>query len=339
MDVEQDLGKLARYPFLDDAKAYVASLGLSLSELFDHPVYSGCIEAGRKRLIDCRQDAFKPESGDRLTNQLTILSYPVARILAASIGNRYVTQRYARGEAQTVYKLLSSENPETIKEIISDLGIESTDQKMPLTQYLKLVRFIAKENPRFHLVNRIVHAGYVEVNRDDFRLLIREAVMNRVLEPVATSKIPAKLKEMAVKLRASLTGERHVANVSSIDDKALPECIKKMMGLLEDGAATHNAMFILATFFLNLGLGTEDVLNILKKSPKYNEEVARYQLEFLSGDKGGTEYTCPTCETIKSYGLGCSECTFKHPLQRYRMNVKARKYKIRHERLKNKPGQ
>jgi DNA primase large subunit len=102
----------------------------------------------------------------------------------------------------------------------------------------------------------------------------------------------------------------------------MPPCMKGLVAAMEGGVASHNAMFILATFLANLGLSTDDLVKVFAKSPKFDEEKTRYQLGFLTGESGGTEYTCPTCATIKSHGLCKAECQVKHPLQHYRRNAK-----------------
>jgi DNA primase large subunit len=330
--VDYDIGKLGKYPFLSEAREYVGSLGLSLGDLLDHPVYSACVETGRKRLLDAINGSYSPDLSDPLSMQLTVLSYPVARMLVNSLNNRFLLEKYSRGEAASVYRLLDGEDRSVVDEIVSDLKVEYAGGRMPLAEYLRLVKYLVRESGKWKLVNRVVDAGMIEVGETDFKLLLREAVKLRVMEPVDLKNIPDRLKVMAKNLSAPLTGSREVVDIKNVDENALPECIRKMITMLETGTASHNAMFILATFFLNLGLDKEDVLSIFSRSPAYKEEVTRYQLEFLAGEKGGTEYTCPSCETIKSYGLGCSDCTFKHPLQRYRLQ--ARRNKPRKSNLK-----
>jgi DNA primase large subunit len=93
-------------------------------------------------------------------------------------------------------------------------------------------------------------------------------------------------------------------------------------GAMESGIASHAGMFILATFLANLGLTRDGILSVYSRSPKYDEEKTLYQLGFITGERGGTEYTCPTCATIKSQGLCRADCPVKHPLQYYRRHAK-----------------
>ncbi len=323
--MDYDITKLAKYPFLNEAKQYVASLGLGFAEILNHPVYSACIELGRQRLLDCIKGKYSPDISDKLSAQLVVLSYPIARIFVNLIGSKRIIDQYSQVEASVSYKFLMGEQDQVVKEVLNDLGVRLDDEGMPVPEYLKLSSSLVKENTRWKLVNRTIKNGLVGLRQDESKELLREAIRLRIMEPVDVSKAPEELKNIAETLKASLTGSRDKISAKDVRDDALPECIQNMLKMLEQGTASHNVMFILATFFLNLGLKKDDVINIFRVSPKFSEDVAAYQIDFLSGEKGGTQYTCPTCETIRSYGLGCSDCTFKHPLQKYRINVKTRR--------------
>ena len=150
----------------------------------------------------------------------------------------------------------------------------------------------------------------------------QRAVKNRVMEPLDASKIPSEIKKAALNLKTALAGERTSIKIEQLEEAALPPCIKGMVAAMEAGLASHNAMFILATFLANLGLTLDDIVSVFSKSPKFDEEKTRYQLGFISGARSGTEYTCPACVTIKSHGLCKAECKVKHPLQYYRQKAK-----------------
>ena len=106
---EFDLEKLARYPFLKDAKNYVASLNLTLAEIQKHPVYSASVDLGRQRVQDALNGRIKTDMKDKISQELGILSYAVARILVNLTGNRAVISRYASAEAENSYLFLRNE--------------------------------------------------------------------------------------------------------------------------------------------------------------------------------------------------------------------------------------
>jgi DNA primase large subunit len=313
---------LAKYPFLKATKEYVASLGIPLSEMLSHPVYGASLELGRLRVLDCMEGRFRPEYGDPVRAQLTVLSYPLARMLAHGLG-RAAVGRYAQGEAEAAYELFR-DDAEASRLIAKDLGVSETGGGMPFPQYVSLATALTRQSPKWKLANRLVDAGYVDVEAGEARILLREAVRNRVLESVDLKRLPEEVKKMAAGLRTALTGDKATLDIEALDYEALPPCMKAMTAALEAGVSSHSAMFNLATFLANLGLKTDDIVKVYSKSPKFDEEKTRYQLEFLTGGRGGTEYTCPACATIKSQGLCKNECEVKHPLQHYRRHSRKR---------------
>jgi DNA primase large subunit len=331
MMVTEDVGLLAKYPFLRRTKDYVNSYNMPFDELLKHPIYSAALEMGRQRVIDCMESKYKADASDELRNKLTILSYPLARMMAHTLG-RVAAAKYADGEAQAAYELLKDEDEEVKRLVAEDLGLKAEDGKMPLIQYTRLSAALARSHPKWKLTNRQVDRGFVEVDIEDATVLSREAIKNRVLEPIDLKKIPDEVKKTASGMKTMLQGDKATMDISALEQQAMPPCMNGMAAALETGLASHNAMFILATFLANLGLKKEDILKVYSKSPKYDEEKTLYQLEFLLGEKGGTEYTCPTCATIKSHGLCKAECEVKHPLQYYRRHAKNRPKVIKREK-------
>ncbi|OLS13395.1 MAG: DNA primase, large subunit [Promethearchaeota archaeon CR_4] len=48
----------------------------------------------------------------------------------------------------------------------------------------------------------------------------------------------------------------------------------------------------------------EEVLDIYRNSPDFNDKIARYQIEHAAGEKGrGTKYRAHSCGKLKSYQL------------------------------------
>ncbi len=320
---EFDLDLISKYPFLRKSKEYVASLSLSLLDMQKHPLYSAGINLGKQRVLDALNGRINLDLSSRTSKELAVLSYAIARILVNLTGNRMIISRYAEIEAENAYKFLIDEKRGSVPdEIKQDLGLEIDNNKIKFQDYLKLSSNPAKYNQNRKLSNRILDSGLVELNENDFPALLKEAIRLRILEPVNLSGIPENFRGTAKWINSTVVGTAKDIEIEKVDKNALPPCISAMIVSLESGNASHNGMFIIATFFTNLGLKVDDVVRIFSKSPKFSEEKKRYQLEFLSGEKGGTKYTCPTCAKIKSYGLCVAECEVKHPLQFYRRKAK-----------------
>jgi len=312
-----DPGFLARYPFVSQAREYVSGLGLSFEEMLGHVVYSSMLTMGVERVSACLEKGYSPDFKDEREARLVILSYPVARMMAASIG-RSVFKRYAEGEAHAAAEALAREPREAVEHIMEELGIGFSDGSMHFTEYVRLAAPLGRKNPRWKLVNRVIDAGHVQVDDVEMADLLREAIRARVAEPLDLAKIPKKIKQRAAELKPKVTDAIQVKSIEELDMDALPPCMKGLMDGLETGEAGHQGMFILATFLANLGLSEESILGVYSRSPKFDHEKTAYQLKYVTGEAGGTEYTCPACPTIKSNGLCRGECNVKHPLQFYR---------------------
>jgi DNA primase large subunit len=327
---QRGLEFLAKYPFLRQSRQYVGALRMSLEDILRHPVYSGALQLGRNRVIDCVGGRFKPNLSDAVSAELTVLSYPIARMLAKGVGT-HTALKYAEGEADAAYAFLKDEDENTTAEIVSDLGLIVEDQKMRVTEYVRLAASQSRKNPRWKLVNHTVSNGKVDIGPGEVRVLLREAVKNRVLEPIDGKRIPEEIRRASLDLKVALMGETPTMAVEALEPDAVPPCMKAMIAALEAGIASHNSMFILASFLTNLGLRKEETLKVFSRSPKYDEEKTLYQLDFITGERGATEYTCPACATIKSHGLCKADCPVKHPLQFYRQHARHRPVLIKKE--------
>ena len=324
-----DLKFLVKYPFSKEAKEYLDSLNLTIYDIRKHPIYSASIDLGEKRVRDALNGEINPCMDDEISMQLGILSYPIARILVNLTGSRDLMRKYATAEAEQAYKFLTSKTKKpdaqsnNVNKIMNELDLGIEGDKIHFLKYLKLVSILSQYKPEWKLVNRRVGAGYVELNKGDDLILLREAIRLKIMEPIDVKRIPGDFKEIAKRLNSTITGFSSV-KIEQIDENFLPPCILSMLKSLEMGSVSHNSMFILATFFINLGLNTEGICKILSVFPRYDENKTRYQLEFLSGERSGVKYSCPGCPKIKSYGLCIRDCGVKHPLRYYRDRYRAR---------------
>lgn len=317
----EELKTLARYPFLEEARRYVEKLGLTIEKIGEHPVYSTAINLGKQRILNLLENKFRPEADEKIGLELLILSYPIARIFTSLTGNRILAARHANVEANLTYNYLKKENKKTVDRIKEDLKLKVKDN-VDLVGYLNLTKKLIKEDTRWKLVNRTLNKGQISLTEGDDLILIREAVRQKVLEPIKLKTPPESMKKTLNELKGIFTMTMEEPEVEFLDEKAIPKCISYIISLLQKGEANHSTRFILATFLIGLGLKEEEMLKIFSSSPNYNEEKTMYQLGFLMGQKSNTKYTCPACVTIKSYGLCKADCNVKHPLQYYRKNTK-----------------
>jgi DNA primase large subunit len=263
---------------------------------------------------------------DKLGRELSILSYAISRILVNHIGNRQITQKYSLEEAKSAYFFLQMEpdRKKVSEELMKDLSFQPAEGRMHYTEYLRIASNLSKQEPRWKLSSRSMDHGYVSVGESDVLVLLQEVIRLKVSEPIDTKAIPDTLKKAANEIAALYIRKPDDIKISQVNEKAIPPCLKSMTASLENGSVSHNERFIIATFYIGAGLNMEGLLNVFSRYPGYNEEKTRYQLEFLTGEKGATKYNCPSCAKIRSYGLCKADCDVKHPLSYYLKNRRMR---------------
>ena len=322
---QYNVTKLGKYPFLKEAKEYVASLKLSLEAITKHPLYTASIELGRTRAVDGINGKINTTTDDQLTSELSILSYAIARILVQHTQNRFLINKYAASEADLAYTYLLNEDKEILPEVMDDLNFKPQDGRLHYTDYLKLSSNLAKNDPRWKLVNKPLEKGFVEITEREKLPLLREAIRNRVTEPINTQSIPDNLKALSKHVASLYERKPSDIKITDLKTEALPPCIKTMIAGIEAGITSHNERFILATFLFGAGLDLDGTVKVFSKYPNFNEEKTRYQLQFLAGEKGATKYSCPSCAKIKTYGLCKKDCNTKHPLNYYEKHTGKRR--------------
>ena len=321
-----DVNLLAKYPFHPKARIYVQELGMAMDDLIRHPIYSACTQYGLERIQGLLAGEYADKTKDKLECELTILSYPCARLIAHSTRNKKIVRDYSQAEAGKAFDSLKREKQEFVWKLAGDIGLRMSKEGMHFLDYLPLTVDLA-ENPRWALANQVLENGVVEVKEWQLPRLIAEWVKMRVREPIDKTRIPDELVEAGKQVAAHYRQEYDEIQVDHLEEQALPPCITKIISNMEQDSANHQAMFILGTFLINLGLKNPQIHSVFQKSPKYKHELAEYQIQFLSGEKSNTRYTCPACETIKNQGYCPAECNVKHPLQYYRRNARRLKAK------------
>ena len=115
-----------------------------------------------------------------------------------------------------------------------------------------------------------------------------------------------------------------VEDILRLADTAYPPCIKTLINSLISGEnLSHHQRFAVASFLVNIGANIDAILNLFKRSPDFNERVARYQIEHIAGLRGSKKKYLPyNCATMRSLGLCAGDCGVKNPLAYYYKRIK-----------------
>jgi DNA primase large subunit len=329
------ISELAKYPFLPEAAEYVRELGVKIDEL-DSPIYERVLERAEQRILE----TLTPQSIDEkyISDNVEILSFPVALMMLSQMGNDLLNRRFALKEAKRAYDHLKLESAEKLKQYsltfkwdVQTLSLRGEGLLLSFPDYLKASSKM--KEPRWKLVNRPVTRGYVYLSKVEAARLLQEEIASSIhkkitsLSPVLTKSLEARLEKLSKRIEETLKPLSEAPTLGRLTFTALPPCIKSLYDAAIAGRnLSHVERFTLTTFLVKMGLKMEELLGLFKPLPDFDEKKARYQIEHIMGVKGSRrQYVPPACKTLKTHGLcrnpdeTCRKVA--HPLGYYRRKV------------------
>ncbi|MCS7131076.1 MAG: hypothetical protein NZ872_06630, partial [Archaeoglobaceae archaeon] len=214
--------------------------------------------------------------------KLSLLSYLSAKMLVSNLED-WVRMRFAVREANSYARTLEGERDEKkesneiVKLIALDLGIKLRGWDTHVTSYVRASSRIKSDEWR--LVNRKIVGGYVKTSRSEVIRVIEEFLRARIFEKVNfySEILDPHLKELK---SVALKEKKFDVDLGEVNLDCLPPCMLEILSELQKGMnVPHSARFALTSFLLNIGMDVEDILGLFKKSPDFDEEKSRYQIE------------------------------------------------------------
>ena len=334
-----DTLRAARYPFLDEAKAFAESHSADIAALIMSPAYADARRRGLNRVLESikrSEVSYVPLSFEH-ERLMEVMSYPYARMLVSCLDDRFLTKRYALAESVRMSILLEDERPDTVISIAKELKVDAVSRDdmlmMHFTDYLKLASRIKSVD--WKLVNSELFNGNVFLSNAKFCRALQNAMQDKIESelpiPVpndikaAVSKdvkhLEIVLNEMKTKFGDSVGGDVIVTE--------FPPCIRALLVGTQNGLnLPHSGRFALVSFLHALGMDSEQIMELFSKSPDFDASKTVYQVRHITGELSGTEYTPPECSTMKSYGICfepddlCSNEKVVHPLIYYRIKTR-----------------
>ena len=333
----------ARYPFLESAREAVAEQTVDLATIVEQD--REVVERGRERVVAAidEGDVGEPQSDVRVE----LLSYPVARVLVSLVDERVLVRRYARAEAETAFDQFRTEleEPAEFKSVETNrLDLETLLAEFDLAEavrpdgggyrvdvgtYLPLSSDLWEDEWR--LVNRSLEAGTVPVTERELLVLVREAIRRRVeagLPFDVPETIAAALEDDAEAIRAVLADLELTREIDTVVPELFPPCMTALLDDIRKGEhLPHHSRFAITAFLANIGMSTDEIVELYRVNTSFGEEMTRYQTDHIRGETSPTDYTSPSCATMQSYG----DCVNKddlcdrisHPLGYYEKRLES----------------
>lgn len=326
---------LSGYPFSREAAAKVKETGYSLEGLLADPNPQPRLSRlARKRALNRVLGSVLGEIPEGPAHPLAeLFSYPLARVIVSCVDDDLLTRRYALAEAKLAGKRMGREDLADLVLLARDLGADPQASqgriRLPFSDYLKAAARM--KSPGWKLVNRSLEAGWVAVTSQELARILEERARERVqrglplpVPPEICEKLRMEVAQVEEELSARKAEEK--VDLGEVTEEAFPPCIRVVLGQVAAGTnLAHTARFALTTFLLHVGMGVDEVVAVFNRSPDFDVEKTRYQVEHIAG-RGGTAYRPPSCATMATYGNCPGEdrlCRWvSHPLSYYERKVK-----------------
>ncbi len=330
----------AKYPFTNEAAEYVKSLDINVNDLASEE-FSVVLDLAEKRIIGALT-AGKIDSEPQ--GEPEILAYPTALMFMSLAGDERARRRYALGESKRAYELLRQESPELLMQIadhtfgwnarIVNREIGETLYEFGLSYPDYLRNAVKIRDPDWKLTNRVLEQGYVYCDKDEFARLLKEEIEARVLSRITGQhgSIPEAMASRVERIRKLVVARAQMYGVEEMPKAvlatAMPPCMKALLSNLASGKhIPHIGRFAMTSFLSNIGVADEEIIKMFHSQSDFAERIARYQVEHISGSRGGKKkYTSPSCKTMKTHSLCINPdqicATISHPLSYYRKKAR-----------------
>jgi DNA primase large subunit len=324
---------MAKYPFLPQARQHIAPIGLDYQTLVGFPHIRN---RAKQRVYASFELASRLSTKRSKDSETEIISFPLAILYVAGIGDRRLIERFALFEATQVNSYLDNEEREDVileiaKSFNWDIHVEPKSHTYTL-HFAKYLEMGSKgrlfHDPKWKLVNRILDKGKVRLSSHDVRRLLREDVKRQIEDRAKQEigKVPQEIQEDIDELKAAFLKRspqlEEFDQIIRAQESEYPPCVSDLMKRVTNGQhLSHVERFTLVTYLLHQGISVDSVVNLFSKVSDFREDKTRYQVEHLAGQKGGRTkpYTTYNCATLQTHGV-CSKptdpiCrTIKNPL-------------------------
>lgn len=306
----------ARYPYFHNAREAVREADIELAAAARDPAIA---RRATERVESALSDRMIGEP-DR-NARIELLSYPVARVLVSLVNQPVVIHRYARAEAVAARErfeadlettaLRSTRNERlTIGDLLAEFDLDGhvreTDREyeIRIATYLSLASDLRDE--KWRLVNRNLADGQVRADREEVLGLLGEAVRKRVADglPFGVPELVGDvLEDEKVHVLERLAETNLIREIDTVVPELFPPCMKYLLDRIQKGEhLDHHSRFAITAFLTNIGMSTDDIVELYSINPGFGEEITRYQTDHIRGEISPTEYSTPACATMQSYG-------------------------------------
>lgn len=330
---------LTKYPFLKETTEYVRKLDLKIEDLSSQE-FAQVLKRAEDRIEEAI--LYVLVTRETRSDEIEILSFPVAIMLAVATENSFIKKRYALAEAKEAYNEMKLEPKEKILAIAQNFKWRlclNNNAKIPYEFALGFVDYLQNtmqlRDKKWKIVNRLLAGGNVYLTKNETARLLSEEVRRHIetrLEVKGPPKFPQIVMDVAERIRklsVEKVGKEEMEGFPKIIvQEAFPPCVKTLYQSFSSGRhLSHIGRFTLTSFLINIGMPSEKAIELFRGFSDYSERMTRYQVEHIAGERGSrTKYIPPKCETLRTHGVCMNSDELcqrvRHPLGYYRKKSK-----------------
>lgn len=223
--------------------------------------------------------------------------------------------------------------------LYSRIKSELSSQRMNTENYCYIIRVtdyvsIAHgiHEGKWDLANRGVHDGEVVIAEKEVYEFVKQMLFDKVdrgLPYDVREEVEEELrgKDIIDEVYSGIPEDKFSFEIDEIDEDSFPPLIKHLLTQVREGEhLVHRARFTLASFLVNIGMTTDEIVDTLDINNNFAEEETRYQVNHIRNGRGSDKpYIPPTYDTISSWGIDWKkdelEENVKHPLTYYKIKL------------------
>lgn len=300
-------------------------------------------------------------------------SIPIARIIISLIDDSRIINNYTKAEANTIIERVKQRDNKNLFELSQKLGLnieknkESeiinetfTNQilkdnfdkkptekyneilnekqgseieiyKIPLFEYVKY----SHKSSELSLPNRNFIQGKTFMN--DIENFLKQVIIMNVRKDLpydVNDEIAEKLEPIVQEIEENIPEDYYEYEIDRVEEELMPPVIKKLLNETRKGKnLDHMYRFTLASFLINIGMSTDEIVEFFgindienEEAQAFIEEKTRYQVNHIKEDGLGEEYVTPSYDKIEALGIKWNKDSLEkkvnHPLTYYKIKLR-----------------
>jgi len=321
----------AKYPFLESFSKIAGSISfmkMPLHELLETPDGKKALQLAQERILvamEKREEDVILDKDVQLkisSNIPSILSYGLARMIS-SCTTPFIIDKFINNEAERAIYLLNHEIPQIREAVDHELKFDRDRKKIHLTEYLPLG--MIRYGSEYKLVNCEISKGFVNTKDMNCNLILKEKIKKLMMKkmPLKVNPDAQELFKPVVATLMSKSSEVYKDNFGEVTQDDFPPCMKNIIASIQKKEnPTHFGRFALVTFCHKIGMQNTEIVPLFQTVKDFEVSTSLYQIEHITGAKGGTVYATPACASMKTNNL-CRSGTdpicnkIKHPVGYY----------------------